>query len=169
MKGLNSIGEGLTTGLLYASFGAMSAPVVAYGSPLLIKSGAFSLSGGFNTGAVLTRVGIEAGLQIAVNIASDGISGISQIDIADVVLAGMGLNFIGSSIAGASVDWTPFSRLEKGKLIGVNKTFKDGGVDFGTDLILGGTNKLMNSVNSNKLVISLFNLSVTTGSNEMKK
>jgi len=169
MQGLNSIGEGLTTGLLYASFGAMAAPIIVYGSPLLIKSGAFSLSGGFSTGAILTRVGIEAGTQIAVNMVSDGISGISQIDIADVVLAGTGLNFVGSSIVGASVDWTPFSSLEKGRLIGVNKTFKDAGVDLGTGLVLGGTNNLMNSINSNRIVIGLFNLSVTTGSNEMKK
>jgi|SRR5690606_24923315 len=158
MKGLNSIGEGLTTGLLYASFGAMSAPVVVYGSPLLIKSGAFSLSGGFNTGAVLTRVGIEAGSQTIVNIASKGLGGWRDLDVADVVIAGSGLNFISGAVLGASIDITPFainkfSTLDKGK---------DGATvvtDLTVGLISGGQSRLLDKSNINRTLIKVFDLS----------
>lgn len=151
----------------------MAAPMVAYGLPILYQaiasSGAFSLSGSFTTSGILTRVGIEVGFQSLGNVASLGFNGIGEIDLANVVLAGTGLNFIGSSLIRASVDYTPFSSDGDGAIISLNKKRANFAIDLGTGVTLGGTKNLMNSISTNKLVIGLFNASVTTGSSEAKR
>jgi len=153
MKGLNSIGEGLTTGLLYASFGAMAAPIVVYGSPLLIKSGAFSLSGGFNTGAVLTRVGIEAGSQGIANMLQFGFTkdAVNNIDFADIMLAGLGMNYLGSSFIGASLTLN----VESG--FSIQNNSRDFTRDLTVGLVSGGQHNLLKKSQITPQLIEVFN------------
>lgn len=98
--------------------------IAMVGSPVLLEAIFEGGLGSLSTNAILTRVGIEAGIQTVLNIASYGIEGINRIDIADVILAGSGLNFVGSNFSGASIDWTPFSSSSNFSTIGNGKVLQ---------------------------------------------
>ena len=166
MKGLNSIGEGLTTGLLYASFGSMAAPIIVYGSPLLMKSGVLSLSGGLTKG-IATRVGVEVFSQTVVNMTSFGLEGWRNLDMADVIISASGLNFVSGSALSSSVDWRPFSMGIKFQAIGNGKKGSHFVTDFSVGLISGGQSKLLNSSGANKTVVNVFNIWNTTKTNAL--
>lgn len=151
MQGLNSIGEGLTTGLLYASFGAMAAPVIVYGSPYLLNG--LSMADRV-TGGALTRAGIEGVSQGVVNIVQFGFTrdAVNAIDLADIGVAALSKNFIISSALGASVNFT----IGEHTITGPEnlRTFTR---DFTVGLMAGGQYKGLQKMEINKFWLEVFN------------
>ncbi len=164
MQGLNAIGEGVTTGLLYASFGAMAAPVVVYGSPYLLN--------GLNmadrvTGGALTRSGIDIFSQSVVNMGTKGLKGLRELDVADVIISATGINYVSGAVIGAAVDWRPFGNVNQISIIGYGKNRAHFATDFSVGLISGGQSKILNSSGANKAVVNIFNIWNTTKTNAL--
>jgi len=147
-QGINTIGEGVSSSLVYASFGAMAAPVVAYGSPYLFKG--ISIADKV-TGGAITRIGVEGFSQITVNVMRSGFrDGLAETDFADITLAGLGMNFVVTSALGASVNLTTegFSFAES------PRAFTR---DFTLGLITGGQYKALQRSEISKAWIEIFN------------
>lgn len=166
-----SLREGKTSDalMMIASRGIGGAMIATYGAPILIETlaeaGAFSLSSSMSTNAILGRVGFEVTTQTAGNIAVGGLQGIRQLDVADVLLAGTGLNFIGSSTIGANIDVTPFSQGSRISGIGFGKGINDVGIDVGIGLVNPGVKSLGRSINSNtanKIAVGVLNSTIST-------
>lgn len=151
-----------------ATYGVGGMMLVTAGSPLLME---MTFNGGFESltfKGALTRMGIDASIQTIGNILSLGNDGLKQLDLTDVVLAGSGLNLLGSASLGSTVDWQPFSNGDSFSVVGFNKPAESAFIDLGTSVTVGGTTNLMNSANTSKLIIGMFNSSVTAAGGAIK-
>ena len=133
--------------------------LVAFGSPVLIESlgtSSFSLNGSFSIKSIAIRAGIEAGSQSVVNFAKGGVTGLRNLDLADVTLSAGGMNFVGSSLLGSTFDWTPAAKGQSISYIGNGISAQEAISGFDTSLISGGQHALMKKTTINKGVINMF-------------
>lgn len=151
MRGMNTIGSGVTSGLIYASFGVMAAPVVIYGSPYLFKG--LSIADRF-TGGAITSAGVEGVSQGIVNVAQRGFTmeALEATDLADIGFAALNKNFVITSALGASINFT----IGDQTLTGAEnlRTFSR---DFTVGLIGGGQYKGLQKMEISKFWKEVFN------------
>jgi len=157
-----------------AAAGIGGSMIATAGSPILIsnlvRSGAFSLSGSTSTNAILGRMAFETTTQLASNLAIKGTGGLADIDVADVLISGTGLNFVGSSLVGSFVDVNPLGGGISG--LGFGKNLSNVGIDFGVGIVNPGIGRLGRSINSsttNKIMIGIFNTSVSVSAAAVKE
>jgi len=155
MQGINTIAGGLSSSLVYASFGAMAAPMVAYGSPYLFKG--LSILDRATGGAVL-RMGVKGASQGIVNVATKGFTmrAVNEMDLADMGFAAVTSNFVLTSALGASFNLTNegFSFAESPRAFAR---------DFTVGIGIGGYNKVLQ-----KMEVSKFWKEVMNGTTTVK-
>jgi len=95
-KGRTEWGEEFQRFSEYLSMGVTGSILAAVASPLLIEQ---------LSSKSLTDATVELGTQVVSNMAIDGVGGLGKIDYADVVLAGLGMNTVTTTIVGATVDF----------------------------------------------------------------
>ncbi len=163
-QGINTIAGGVSSSLVYASFGAMAAPIIAYGSPYLFKG--LSIADRVTGGAVL-RMGVEGASQGIVNVATEGftMNAINAMDLADIGFASINRGFVLTSALGASVNFEVSTLSFSG--IGVegytDKNARAFARDFVVGLGVGGHNKALQ-----KMEISSFWKKVMNGTATVK-
>jgi len=158
MKGLRRVMGGFSKGIIGSAVAIYAAPMMAEMAVAGINSGAFSLTGSTSAKAIGGRMFVEGLSQTVANVSIDGWQGTSELDVADVLLSGVGLNYIGSAGLGASTNWTPFSDQNKFTTVFNNsKSIGTAATDFGVSLISGGQESLLKRSNLDRNLVNVLN------------
>jgi RHS repeat-associated protein len=136
-------------GKIYA-YGVGGTMIAIVGSPILVEMAVAKIS------SIPANIGIEVIGQAIPFLLFEGVSGLRNLDFADIALAGAGIkNPLTSSFIGSTIDYRPFARNDKFSSLGYKKEFSRIGIDFGLGVISNGQRSLLDKTQIDKGVINV--------------
>jgi RHS repeat-associated protein len=136
-------------GKIYA-YGVGGTMIAIVGSPILVEIAVAKIS------SIPANIGIEVIGQAIPLLLFEGVSGLRNLDFADIALAGTGIkNPLTSSFIGSTIDFRPFAETQQFRSIGYKKDISRIGIDFGLSVISNGQRSLLNKTQIDKGMINV--------------